>query len=1219
MTSVTHRGRTFRSALQHSIALLALVLGFSLASDARAQEVFIGTSKTSDQIDFSDIEAVDGGQTQLVFDVAGDGGYLSVFVAYDGTVDSNSERVVDDLAVAPGRHVLDLEIASSGATSAAVEVRVCLDAGECDDAGETEPAAPQDGEFEAGTITIGTTVSPIGVTIADIDENSTSGSFDFEGGLTAGLDADGLVVVTDGNGTLLFSGDVLALALIDFEADDLELDFTNGIPLPIAGTSSYAGNGVSSVLTLTQTGSAQVVNDITYTYETDQSGNITFDTRSMDYSGILPIYESLVAGNKVFEFPDVSNAALVAALTQQPEGKVIRLTPNGDTGGSGNGSSFIDCVLCGEETHFRNPTATLTIRANGGVDSVYVGRLDDVVPATFTTLNIEGGGAPTAGAPVGGKVLAHDYINVTPSTSYEINVDGGDPDPADVDACVSPDVLDLNVSGGTLTYTDFDDGEGTWTFANYGDVNFTDIEIQADQPYSVSVVATPELAYATDLTDIQVSVVNNGSHPVRCLQVDLPRALLAIGDGDPVEPAGLNTPYANYADIVITAGEDNGDYKEPDSFIDIDQFGAEIDLHAGAPDFGDYYDENLYPTNFAVEGAFLGVLEMGRGAATGYVLDPGHTLQVTWNDILVSNHLLMPETYDVRARLQTVETGNENIGGLRYAGGAVLAFDDVSFDKGFYFPAKTHVNTAVFLEKEVTAYGETATYEQLVVGVFQGAPGITGSVWCRVPLVIDGSAPGGATLWEPPAGTLGGDESLHWRPCSGTNIADDPTTPAVDESRIALPYPLHPNKLFMDLGADDAPGGTDEDQDILWLTTWGSAGLYKSLDYGQTWMAAWPGIGPGNASIGAYWTNVYTITRNSSNNFLYISANDGMLFHSLNRGRTWQQIGSLPNVDADTPWSMLSHPDGALDNVLYAGTFGRGVYVSTDYGFTWAPLTSAANVGEDDNENTDLVDAGAGHIFDMVMDEGGDYLIAGTGTGVWRVLIDQADGLIDDADVWEFIGVNVELEDGTIVTPEIRSLAIDYNTPADDTDDVLVAGAWGAFLSDNRRTVSAFEVTGPTAAAAVSPGDDPADDDFSDLALRGVAVNFITVSPSGDVLIGSSTGTLHNLGAMTSSTSTSSEIDPAEAVIPTSYALGQNYPNPFNPVTTIGFDLPATGHVRLAVYDVLGRQVALLVSGQVEAGQHQVRFDAHNLPSGSYLYRLDTAQGSFTRQLVLMK
>ena len=88
---------------------------------------------------------------------------------------------------------------------------------------------------------------------------------------------------------------------------------------------------------------------------------------------------------------------------------------------------------------------------------------------------------------------------------------------------------------------------------------------------------------------------------------------------------------------------------------------------------------------------------------------------------------------------------------------------------------------------------------------------------------------------------------------------------------------------------------------------------------------------------------------------------------------------------------------------------------------------------------------------------------------------------------------------------------------------------------------------------------------------------------------------------------------------PTRFALEQNYPNPFNPATTIRYTLPSAGRVRLAVYDLLGREVALLTEGVVGAGRHEARLDASAWASGVYLYRLTTAEGSTSRRMVLSR
>ena len=93
----------------------------------------------------------------------------------------------------------------------------------------------------------------------------------------------------------------------------------------------------------------------------------------------------------------------------------------------------------------------------------------------------------------------------------------------------------------------------------------------------------------------------------------------------------------------------------------------------------------------------------------------------------------------------------------------------------------------------------------------------------------------------------------------------------------------------------------------------------------------------------------------------------------------------------------------------------------------------------------------------------------------------------------------------------------------------------------------------------------------------------------------------------------------AVAEQPSQVALLSSYPNPFNPETTIRFDVREGQQVRLAVFDLLGRQVALLVSSHVEVGQHEVRFQAGDLPSGTYFIRLQTAADVAVRQIVLMK
>jgi hypothetical protein len=93
-----------------------------------------------------------------------------------------------------------------------------------------------------------------------------------------------------------------------------------------------------------------------------------------------------------------------------------------------------------------------------------------------------------------------------------------------------------------------------------------------------------------------------------------------------------------------------------------------------------------------------------------------------------------------------------------------------------------------------------------------------------------------------------------------------------------------------------------------------------------------------------------------------------------------------------------------------------------------------------------------------------------------------------------------------------------------------------------------------------------------------------------------------------------------QPVIVDRFALDQNYPNPFNPQTSISYSLPRASSVSLKVYDILGREVVSLINGERESvGIHQVTFDATNLPSGVYFYRLQAEKYVETKRMVLIK
>jgi hypothetical protein len=86
-----------------------------------------------------------------------------------------------------------------------------------------------------------------------------------------------------------------------------------------------------------------------------------------------------------------------------------------------------------------------------------------------------------------------------------------------------------------------------------------------------------------------------------------------------------------------------------------------------------------------------------------------------------------------------------------------------------------------------------------------------------------------------------------------------------------------------------------------------------------------------------------------------------------------------------------------------------------------------------------------------------------------------------------------------------------------------------------------------------------------------------------------------------------------------SYKLQQNYPNPFNPTTTINYSIAKDGRVKITLYNILGSKVAILVNENKPAGIYSVQFDARTLPSGIYLYRLESGNYSEAKKFILMK
>ncbi|MFN0157583.1 MAG: T9SS type A sorting domain-containing protein [Bacteroidota bacterium] len=96
-------------------------------------------------------------------------------------------------------------------------------------------------------------------------------------------------------------------------------------------------------------------------------------------------------------------------------------------------------------------------------------------------------------------------------------------------------------------------------------------------------------------------------------------------------------------------------------------------------------------------------------------------------------------------------------------------------------------------------------------------------------------------------------------------------------------------------------------------------------------------------------------------------------------------------------------------------------------------------------------------------------------------------------------------------------------------------------------------------------------------------------------------------------------VDDKQAHVPANFELGQNYPNPFNPSTTIEISVPQTRYVNITVFDLLGQEVATLVSDELQPGRHKIQWDATGVSSGVYFYRFRSGDIIQTKRLMLLR
>jgi len=235
----------------------------------------------------------------------------------------------------------------------------------------------------------------------------------------------------------------------------------------------------------------------------------------------------------------------------------------------------------------------------------------------------------------------------------------------------------------------------------------------------------------------------------------------------------------------------------------------------------------------------------------------------------------------------------------------------------------------------------------------------------------------------------------------------------------------------------------------------------------------------------------------------------------------------------------------------------------------------------------------------------------------WRVKAENEYGDGDWSEVWEFTTVGLPPGKVVLVSPSNSQQDVDNETTLE----------WNSI--ETAISYSLQLATSQDFTTLVTNEENLADTTFQVFDLVNKEGNLAKNSSQTSILDGLTTyfwrvkavnafgdGDWSDTWGFTTRAIVSNEV---ESGIPEEFNLSQNYPNPFNPATTINFDLPESGEVTLQVFDLLGREVAMLVQDRMDAGYHKITFDASSMASGIYIYRLVSGKFSSTRKMLLIK
>jgi hypothetical protein len=362
-------------------------------------------------------------------------------------------------------------------------------------------------------------------------------------------------------------------------------------------------------------------------------------------------------------------------------------------------------------------------------------------------------------------------------------------------------------------------------------------------------------------------------------------------------------------------------------------------------------------------------------------------------------------------------------------------------------------------------------------------------------------------------------------------------------------------------------------------------GLYMTSDGGDTWHNRISSNVP-ICFIGYephFEPDLFTLVSDSWSAGLYRSSDDGQIWYMINTFTKPRRMG----FDSQYPGHIYISFDG-------------GIITSIEYGYDYI----ISNTGLPDTNIVDVI----GHISDHHVGYALGYAFVARTTNfgqLWedvgglfgieeynpvRITCDPNQPNTLYVTTWAYLARSFDagVEWEYFATPTANNVPIVCDPITAGTFYIGTNG-WGVFKSSD------FGET------------------FEDITgdLGNLSVNCLDIDVDGRLLAGTNNGIYVN--------DVSSGIDGDDAQAPERFSLHQNYPNPFNASTRISFAIPEAAHVSIVIYDLLGKEIRTLFDGRTDAGETSVLFDASDLSSGVYFYRLKAGEFADTKRLTLIK